>query len=211
MCGVSAKSRHLLKNPPFHHHHAPPHAQHRSIPLYLLTFSLPLSPSPPLPTIPLFCPSSSPFHTATHCNTLQHTATHCNTLQHTTTHCNTLQHTATHCNTLQHTRTHCNTLQRTRLDMRPPLALKHTVAHCNTLQHTAPYYDALEHAATHCNASFPLWCPLSRLFSTRGLFFNGVPTMNKFLYSVLQYVAVCRSVLQCTVKLAVCCSAMTQR
>jgi len=28
-------------------------------------------------------------HTATHCNTLQHTATHCNTLQHTATHCNT--------------------------------------------------------------------------------------------------------------------------
>ena len=79
-----------------------------------------------LASVVSWCPSApavqSPLtqtlrRTGVHCNTLQHAATYCSTLQHSATHaavpavcggrehCNTLQHTATHCTTLQHSAT----------------------------------------------------------------------------------------------------------
>jgi len=132
-------------------------------------------------------------HTATHCNTLQHTAAHCSTPQNTATHtCGYMSFfcTATHCSSLQHTATHCNTLQ-------------HTATHCNTLQHIssamllsfkALQYKrllvALQYTSAHCNTFVFLWCPLPRLFRTRGLFVYRVPTMSRLPHSVWQCVAV---------------------
>ena len=127
-------------------------------------------------------------YTATHCITLQHTATHCNKLHHTATHCSTLQHTASHCNTLQHTATHCNTLQHTASHC---ITLLHTASHCNTLQHTATHCTTLQHTAAHCNTCVKI------LKSQRsaGIFFSTWSS------SVLQYCAVCCSVLKCVAEL----------
>jgi len=90
--------------------------------------------------------SSTPQHTAIHCNTLQHsykgmdktvlmkgiehTATYCNTA----THYTTPQHTYKGINrevlfrSIEHTATYCNTT-----------TPQHFAIHCNTLQHTATH------------------------------------------------------------------------
>ena len=58
--------------------------------------------------------------------------------------------------------THLATVGHLTKTMCPLLELQHTATHCNTLQRTA----------THCSAYFHLCCFLSRLFSTRGLFWH---------------------------------------
>jgi len=124
------------------------------------------------------------------CNTLQHTATHCNTqVVVEVVHPNAqLQQTAVHCNTLQHTATHCNTQVVVEV-VRPNAQLQHIVIHFNTLQCTATHCNTLQHtggsegSAPKCAAALRGWS-----FHIRGL----LPSCS----GMLQYVAVCCSVLQ---------------
>ena len=89
-----------------------------------------------------------------------------------------LQHTATHCNTLQHichTVTHCKTLQQ-------------TATHCNTLQHTT----VTSLVGGHGSVGAPL--PHSYIYTYVYMYTCPPDPVN----NVLQCVAMCCSVLQCS-------------
>jgi len=140
-------------------------------------------------------------HIVMHCNTLRHTATNvygCNCGQdHTATHCKTLHDTAWHCKTLQHTARHGKTLQ-------------HSATHCHAwLWH---YCNTLPHTATHCNKREQIQWWTRWQFSQRSTSLMmsllststwrisctlSWPPRSSLCCSVLQYVAVCCTVLHC--------------
>ena len=120
-----------------------------------------------------------------HCNTLQHAATRCNTLQHAATRCNTLQHTATRCNTWQH-------------------VTARFVTHCDThtwLGARAPCVEVLD-----------IVKPAARVWSM--CCSELQPCVAVSCSQALQWVAACRSILQCNACYSmlqcntVCCSAL---
>jgi len=137
-----------------------------------------------------------------HCATLQRTATCCYTLQQRTNRGmgnQALQPATTHCNTLQHAATYCNTLQHTATAHAPRNESSSAATRYNALQRTATHCNTLQHAATHCNT---LQQRTNRGMSNRA----GVPGGSHTFHSqssrggccsVLQYVALYFSVLQC--------------
>ena len=102
-----------------------------------------------------------------------------------------LQHSATQCNEVQHAATHCNNSSDIHVIHMETLCH----SHCNTAQHIATHCNTLQHAATHCNNSSDIH--VIHMEALCHLHYNTV---------LLQYVAMCCSMLQCAV--AVRCSVL---
>jgi len=115
-----------------------------------------------------------------HCNTLQHTAPH------TTKHC---KHTAKHCHLLQHTLSPRATISYFRRKSRFPSKNSMSYTQRNTLQHMVARCNT--HCNTHCNTLLPP----ERLPHLSDASQDVLRGFDKRC-SVLQRVAVCRSVLQ---------------
>jgi len=176
--------------------------------------------------------------TAANCSTLQHTAKHCTTLQHTATLCNTLQRTATHCNALQRTSNKglgkgesscvstpvcpCNMVWRGVVQCvamccnvsheRTSVYLQHGSVCCSALQFVVLCYNVLQshvNAVTRAHRFAPvMWCSILQCVELCCSVLQHV-----LQYVVLQYVAVCCSMLQCVTvycsmlqRIAACCS-----